>query len=164
VRAFWNAGIRRQHGVDSSVTWTGIGDITICPKGWPKFPALPKLPGLYRITLRDGQTYIGQAGDLRRRLYEYRRPTKGNEGEHILHAAIIAAGGGRLEIATDGRMADSRVRIQLEQAEIQSGLSTDTVLLNEDGPATPARLKAKIAFHEREIARLREKLNAIHSG
>lgn len=77
------------------IVWQEHGLITLCVKNWPKFPPMPEVAGLYRITLNDGQVYIGEAQSLKRRLYEYRRPTPGIEQEHRVHAAIVAVGGGK---------------------------------------------------------------------
>src|SRR5688572_29344707 len=54
--------------MSAPVTWSRVGAVTICPRHWPRFPDVPPLPGLYRIRLPDGRAYIGEGGDLRRRL------------------------------------------------------------------------------------------------
>lgn len=86
----------------SDTRWLPWGAVTICPTGWPDFTtAVPKVPRLYRFTLSDSRQYIGEAGNLWRRLREYRRPTKGNVGEHVIHEALKASRGATLELLTD---------------------------------------------------------------
>lgn len=143
------------------VIWQPHGPITLCNKGWPQFEALPDVPGLYKITLNDGRLYIGETQSLKRRLREYRRPTKGTEQEHILYHAIIEANGGKLEIFTDESLSSKPVRGQLERAEIAMALVAGHDLINNDGPATPAKLRARIKFLEFELAATRRKLSEL---
>jgi hypothetical protein len=143
------------------VIWQPHGPITLCNKGWPQFEALPGVPGLYKITLNDGRLYIGETQNLKKRLGEYRRPTKGVEQEHILYHAIIEAKGGKLQIFTDERLSSKAVRGKLEQAEIAAALAAGHDLINNDGPTTPAKLRARIKFLEFELAATRRKLSEL---
>lgn len=143
------------------VIWQPHGPITLCNKGWPQFETLPDVPGLYRITLNDGRLYIGETKSLKRRLREYRRPTKGTEQEHILYHAIIEAKGGKLEIFTDESLPSKAVRRELEQAEIAAALAAGHDLINNDGPITPAKLRARIKFLEFELSATRRKLSEL---
>lgn len=143
------------------VVWQPHGVITLCNKGWPQFEALPGVPGLYRIALNDGRLYIGETQSLKRRLGEYRRPTKGVEQEHILYHALIEAKGGKLEIFTDERLFSKPVRRQLEQTEIAAALAAGHDLINNDGPATAAKLRARIKFLEFELAATHKKLSEL---
>lgn len=140
------------------IDWQGIGHVTICDKGWPKFPKVPKLAGLYRLTLKDGRCYIGETVNLSRRLYEYRRPTKGVECEHRLHSALISANGAFLEIFTQENLSDKVERTKLEKRAIQRAIHDGVSLLNDDGPDDPIRLREKIAFHQKEITLAQLKL------
>ena len=105
------------------IEWVYAGVVIICPEGKPRFPQVPACPGLYRITLTNGRIYIGEAQDLRRRLGEYRHPTKGNEGEHVMHLEIKQAGGGSLQIYPTPTLAERRERRALEQAEISAAIA-----------------------------------------
>jgi hypothetical protein len=142
-------GVRRwgRRSKDTAPSWIDAGEIVICPRGWPQFPKVAKLPGLYRITLSDGRIYIGEAGDLKRRLHEYRRPTDGTEGEHVIHHALVEAKGGRLEISTDPRWAVRSVRRQFERDAIQLASTSGHRLLNETGKDQAKRLAGRIAYH-----------------
>ena len=104
------------------------GPVTICEKGKPRFPKVPKEPGLYRIRLADSRIYIGQAKDLHRRLGEDRHPTKGNEGEHVIHHEIKAAKGGSVDFFTTQSAADAKSRMALERAEIAAAIAQGALL------------------------------------
>lgn len=145
----------------TGVEWVQAGAVTICEKGKPRFPKVPKHPGLYRIRLADGRIYIGQAKDLRRRLGEYRHPTKGNEGEHVIHHEIKAAEGGSVDIFVGETVADLQPRMALERAEIAAAIARGELLLNDDAPASAGRLRSKIRYHERQIELLRASLAKI---
>ncbi|MFA5040979.1 MAG: GIY-YIG nuclease family protein [Bdellovibrionales bacterium] len=147
----------------TEVSWQPAGRVLICEKGWPKFPKVPKLPGLYRITLKNGRCYIGETRNLSRRLYEYRRPTKGVECEHRLHQAIIKNDGASLEIFATGdpSLSEDAVRRRLEGVAIKKALDDGVRLLNDDGPNDPDRLREKIAYHQNEIDIAQSKLNKI---
>lgn len=59
--------------------WRDAGDISLDADGSVRFPRLPALPGLYRMTFLFGEgarprIYIGETDGLRRRFNHYRRP------------------------------------------------------------------------------------------
>ena len=141
------------------LVWQPCGLITLCPKNWPKFPPMPESPGLYRITLNDGRFYIGEARHLKKRLYNYRRPTPGIEQEYRVYAALVAAQGGKIEIYTDGNLSTRVARMKLEKAEIDRAIAAKLPLLNNDGDADPVRLKAQIKYLEGELDKARNKLS-----
>lgn len=123
------------------LAWRLFGTITLCDKGLPQFSEkLPKEPGLYWIKLKDGRCYIGEAGDLNRRLQEYRHPTPGIEQEYRIHTALIAATEAELWVYMEGNMSDKSVRCRLERAEIETALKEGAKLLNHEGPSDAARL------------------------
>ncbi len=98
---------------------------------------------------------------MHRRLYEYRRPTKGNEQEYRIHEALISARTAELWIYTDGDMSNKTTRCRLERGEIEMALKGGMQLLNNDGPDDAAHLEAKVRFHEKEAAAARAKLAAL---
>lgn len=142
------------------VIWQPCGVITLCNKFWPQFPKIPKVPGLYRIVLSDGRHYIGEARNLHSRLYNYRRPTPGIEQEYRIHIALVEAGGGTIDIYTEGDLSGRPARCRLEKNEIQAVLQEGLPLLNNEGPATKARLKAKIKYLQHELSATRAQLKA----
>ncbi len=141
------------------IVWQEHGLITLCPKNWPKFPPMPEVAGLYRITLNDGRVYIGEAQSLKRRLYEYRRPTLGIEQEHRVHAAIVATTGGKIDIYTQGDLSTRAKRVELERTEIQYAVNQGMHLVNDMGANDVTAIKAKITFHEQEAERWKAKLH-----
>lgn len=138
--------------------WRDIGEICLCPAGKPAFPVVDPCPGLYRITLTDGRIYIGQTRDLRRRLSEYRHPTQGTEGEHILCAELIEARGGHLAIRTGPQLAEGPARRAAERAEIAAARAAGIELLNPGAGNGSRTILARIAYHERQLASLRQQL------
>lgn len=137
------------------VDWQLHGTIALCESGWPQFPKMPKVPGLYRITLKDGRCYIGETADLRRRLQEYRRPTRGLEQEDRIYAALISSGTATIEIFTEGDLSTKTARSRLEKAEIKAAMASNIILLNNDGRTASQRLELRIAYLERELAAAR---------
>lgn len=140
------------------VVWQEYGLITLCAKNWPQFPPMPEVAGLYRITLNDGRVYIGEAQSLKRRLYEYRRPTPGIEQEHRVHAAIVAAQGGKIDIYTEGDLSTRAKRVALENAEIDSAVVQGLKLVNDMGADDVEAIKEKIKFYEQETEKWKAKL------
>jgi hypothetical protein len=64
--------------VEVRFTWSNAGTVTLDRSGFPLFPALPDLPGLYRFDFgadADGRTvlYIGESKKLSGRARQYRR-------------------------------------------------------------------------------------------
>ena len=123
------------------VKWQTLGKIELCQKGWPKFPAVEKVAGLYRLTLDDGWRYIGQAQNLQHRLYEYRRPTQGVVQEHSIHRAITRARGAIVEVFISDDLKDSKRRCALEQQEIEIARRAGDRLLNGGSNIEEYRLK-----------------------
>lgn len=144
--------------MDPNKAWQNVGEIGICPKAWPLFGKVANGPGLYRITLRDGRVYIGQSSNLRRRLSEYRRPTAGIEGEDVLHHELIATSGGWLAIRSGASLHDAKTRRAAEQAEIAAAKAAGVELLNPGLGNGVRTLRARMAYHERQLARLRREL------
>jgi hypothetical protein len=140
------------------VKWQVLGKIELCKKGWPKFPAVGKVPGLYRLTLDDGWQYIGQAQNLHHRLYEYRRPTQGVVQEHSIHRAIIRACGATVEVFISDDLKDSGFRCALEQHEIETAKHAGKKLLNGGSTVEEYRVRLDIEYHEQELKVLRAKL------
>lgn len=141
-----------------TVVWQECGLITLCAKNWPQFPPMPEVAGLYRITLNDGRVYIGEAQSLKRRLYEYRRPTPGIEQEHRVHATIVAAKGGKIDIYTQGDLSTRAKRAALEKAEIDGAVAQGLQLINDTDTGDVEAIKAKIKFHEQEAEKWKAKL------
>ena len=139
----------------SPVNWQLHGTITLCERGWPQFPKMPKAPGLYRITLKDSSCYIGESADLRRRLQEYRRPTRGLEQEQRIYAALVASGVATIEIHIEGELSTKTARSKLEKAEIKAARARNIILLNNDGRTSSQRLELRIAYLEKELAAAR---------
>lgn len=144
-----------------SLAWQPCGLIVLCGKGWPKFPPMPEVAGLYCITLNDGRIYIGEAQSIKRRLYEYRRPTPGIEQEHRVHAALVAARGGKVDIYTAGDLSTRPKRMKLEKAEIEKAMSEGLKLINDGSEDDAGVIRLKIKFYEGEIKKLRQRLASI---
>ena len=144
--------------VTVSEKWEEIGAITICSKGRPRFPRVTAAPGLYRIKLADGRVYIGEAKDIRRRLSEYRNPTSGTEGEHLLHQEIVRAAGGKVAIYRTPDGTDRRTRRGLEKQEIKAAIQRNEPILNSGGKAYSSLLEAKLRYYEEQIQKVRAQL------
>jgi hypothetical protein len=151
---------------DDDVKWQPCGQITLCPREWPQLPEVPKGPGIYRLTFADGSVYIGESANLRRRLYEYRRPTKGNECEHQIHIKLLEQRprAPTVEVFDGGDVSTKAARCKLEQAAIQTAREAGTHLFNEDGQPKIVQLNRRIAYLENVLSDLRRELAAAQAA
>ncbi|ROP37433.1 DUF7662 domain-containing protein [Saccharothrix texasensis] len=90
------------------VTWERAGPVRLASSGALVFPTLPRLPGVYRVSLADasGQetssVYVGETEDLDRRFHHgYRRPGADQQTNQRLHDEMRAhlAKGGAVTVA-----------------------------------------------------------------
>lgn len=147
----------------STFAWQQVGRMTLCGRGKPLFPDLPDLPGLYRLTLDDAWCYIGESSNLRHRLSEYRTPTTGVIQEHSLHLALKLARGADIEIFSEGDLSSKTALCALEEVAIEAARSEGRKVLNGGNAGTAYRLSLDIQFHEKQIAKLRSKLDALNA-
>lgn len=146
------------------IIWRKYGDgIVTVAQGAPLFPKepkdpnKPKVPGIYRLTLNNGYTYIGKAGDLPLRFGNYRKPTQGTEQEHIVHYALLEARGATVDVFTDGDLSCGSARSMLEKAAIQA--APGRLLNKRKGyPIDPYYLTLKIKYHTEMLATATEAL------
>lgn len=144
-----------------SLDFAFIGNVTICPKGWPLFPAVSDVPGLYRLEI-GSLTYIGQAANLKRRFSDYRRPAQDVQTEHEVHDLIVEAGGARVSILIGDEFATEAERLAAERAAVKAAIANGTSLLNKGGRSSPAdRLRARIKFLEKMLDAARARLAAL---
>ena len=98
---------------------------------------VPEQPGLYKLAFNLWDTtyvYIGEAGDLRRRIREYsHNPTKGNAGEYLLHELLIEAGEAGLSVCCLG-LKPEKDRNNFERAKIVEARQQGLQCLNRGGP------------------------------
>ncbi len=141
-----------------AIIWRRFGDgIVRLDQGVLQFPKeskdpkRPKLPGIYRLTLKNGYTYIGKAGDLSQRFGNYRKPTQGTEQEYIVHYALMEAGEATVDVVTDDALSCGSARSMLEKAAIQA--ATGSLLNKRKGyQIDPYLLKLKIRYHKEMLA------------
>ncbi|MBN9375738.1 MAG: hypothetical protein J0I40_10170 [Cellulomonas sp.] len=129
--------------------WLGAGAVLLDTESLPQFPALPRLPGLYRMDFGlDGEAirtfYVGEAVDLARRSRNYRQAKSDNSSQHTnrrIHKEIVShlGGGGSIALAIattvrwgDGEVLDLRLRSARRLAE------NAAVLLAQTQPGTRA--------------------------
>jgi hypothetical protein len=91
----------------ADVDWSPRGAV-ILTAGKLKFPDVPEMPGVYRLTLashKGTSVYVGEADRLRRRFLHYRNPGPTQHTNIRMNAAmkaIIESGGSVfVETATD---------------------------------------------------------------
>lgn len=140
------------------IIWRPFGDgIVRVVHGKVAFPKEPretkqrKVPGVYRLNLNNGYSYIGKASDLMSRFSNYRRPTQGTEQEYIVHYALTEAGGAHVDVVTDGDLSCGSVRAMLEKVAIQA--ATGRLLNKRKGcPLDPYYLALRIKYHTEMLA------------
>ncbi len=137
-----------------AIAWTNTARIEV-QSGRVVLPALPNEPGLYRLSFGDGYTlYFGEAGDIQRRVgdYYFYSPSTGIESEYRIHNAILNFRGADVSWVTGEQYAARSSRCVQEYQEIKAAKLANKTVLNG------GTLEERIAFHERELTRLREKL------
>lgn len=145
------------------MNWKYCGEIRLGTGGKLEFPTVIAVPGVYRLILNDGWYYIGEAGNVSHRLWEYGHPTTGVIAEHRIHQALKNAGGAIVEMLTDGNMKDKSTRCAIETDAIRSARLEGAKVLNGGRTDSEYAISLDIAYHEREIEKLRRKLCAISS-
>jgi len=136
-------------------TWHDAGDLCLDQSDVPKFPPLPRIPGLYRFEFRSaGQgdvnaVYIGESQNLLQRGSNYRNAKTDRTRQRTnrrIHREIVGhiSGGGTIgfAIATDARMGVSSDAVDLRwksarrmaenAAVLLAQLSGSAVVLNID--------------------------------
>jgi hypothetical protein len=133
--------------------WSNTGRVTLDRSGFPQFPALPDLPGLYRFDFGaddDGRSvlYIGESKKLSERARQYRRAKTDRTTaltSRRLHRTMVEhlSSGGEITmfIVTEVRLGDNTVislgrksgRLLAESAAVVSThLDPRVVILNID--------------------------------
>lgn len=95
--------------VNVDLVWRHAGQIVLDPNGFPRFPALPRDPGLYRFDFGTGNDgirtlYIGESKSLARRAGNYRNAKTDRSTQRTsrrIHKEIVThlAGGGGIDFA-----------------------------------------------------------------
>jgi hypothetical protein len=140
------------------VNWEYCGEIRVGVDGKLELPAVRAVPGVYRLVMKDGWHYIGEARDLSHRLWEYGHPTTGVIAEHRISQALKNAGGAIVEIMTSGNMAEKATRCSIEAEAIKSARRAGAKVLNGGDSTSEYSLSLDISYHEIEIEKLRQKL------
>lgn len=146
-----------------SVQFVLLGQVILCPKGWPKFPPVPAVPGLYRLDIGAG-SYIGQTSNLKRRFQNYRRPAQDVQTENEIHDLIVSVGCAQAFVMTGDGLATEAERLAAERAAIKAATAEGMTVLNKAGDRSPAdRLRTRIAFLEKMLATARARLAELES-
>ena len=140
------------------ITWQDRGRMALCSKGWPKFPFIEQVPGLYRLVLDSGWVYIGEAKNLQYRLDNYRTGNTGLIQETRVHTALREAGGATVSIFTAPHLVEKTSRCMIETDAVRAARNAGQKVLNGAQANEPYVIHLDIKFHELEIAKLRAKL------
>ncbi|HSK55485.1 MAG TPA: hypothetical protein VK908_09530 [Jiangellales bacterium] len=137
--------------------WLRAGQITLDTAGLPKFPQLPRLPGLYRYDFGLDETglrtvYIGESVELARRASNYRNAKTDRSRQRTsrrIHKEIVQhlQMGGSIDFAIatqvqlgDGQATDLRLKSARRLAENAAVLiaqtASSTRVLNIDADLT----------------------------
>jgi hypothetical protein len=147
-----------------AIPWQDRGRTTLCSKGWPKFPLIEQVPGLYRLVLDSGWVYIGEAKNLQYRLADYRTGNTGLIQETRVHVALREAGGAAVAIFTAPHLVEKTSRCMLEADAVLAARQAGHKVLNGAQATEPYGIHLDIKFHELQIAKLRAKLAQIEAG
>lgn len=134
--------------------WQSIGRITFEEEKLSLPEGVPTEPGLYRLEFENDRFYVGEASDIRRRLgdYLFYHPSVGIESEQRIYKALVNSHGANVYVLRGESFATRSARCIREYDEIRKLKSDKKEVLNG------GNLEDRIAFHESEAKRLREKL------
>jgi hypothetical protein len=145
------------------ITWQDRGRMTLCSKGWPEFPLIEPVPGLYRLVLDSGWVYIGEAKNLQYRLADYRTGNTGLIQETRVHAALREAGGAAVSIYTAPHLVEKTSRCMIEADAVRTAREAGLRVLNGAQVTEPYCIQHDIKFHELQLSKLRAKLATIEA-
>ncbi len=143
------------------ISWQDRGRMSLCSKGWPKFPTIEPVPGLYRLVIDSGWVYIGEAKNIQFRLDDYRTGNTGLIQETRIHAALREAGGALVSIFTAPHLVEKTSRCMLEADAVRAARHAGHKVLNGAQATEPYGILLDIKFHELEITKLRAKLSRL---
>lgn len=140
-------------------TWCNLNPIT--PKA--ALDHVPTQSGLYKLTFKLWDTtyaYIGQAGDLRRRIREYvQSPTQGNHMEFLLLDLMTEAGEAELSISHLG-VESQKERTVLETAAVAEARRLGQKCLNRGGLTDIRMQRFRLESEERMLIKDLERVRA----
>ncbi len=128
--------------------WLVAGSITLDEAGFPRFPSLPRLPGLYRYDFGVDEAgihslYIGESAELARRASNYRNAKTDRSRQRTsrrIHKEIVGhlSGGGSIEfaIATSVRWGDNDEELDLRLKSARRLAENAAVLVAQTTPST----------------------------
>jgi hypothetical protein len=145
--AFDHSRLEKLDALDVRVafSWLRAGPISLDDAGLPRFPALPRVPGLYRYDFGVDDagirtSYVGESVDLARRASNYRNAKNDRSRQRTsrrIHKEIVGhlAAGGTIEfaIATSARWGDD-VELDLRLKSARRLAENAAVLLAQTQP------------------------------
>jgi hypothetical protein len=132
--------------------------MTLCAKGWPSFPSVEAVPGLYKLELDSGWIYFGEAKNLQYRLSDYRTGNTGLIQETRVHTALKQAGGAEVSVFIADFLQEKTSRCMLEAQAVQCARERGAKVLNGAQSNHPYCIELDIKFHQLQIEKLRRKL------
>ena len=138
-------------------TWESKGRIEV-DNGRIILPELPDEAGLYRLMFDEHTVYIGEAGDIQRRVGDYVRyyPSVGIESEFRIHNALMKSGGADVAVLTGSEFASRSQRCVREHLEIKEARKSEANMRVLNG----GTIAERIAFLKSEIQRLEKQLDS----
>ena len=138
--------------------WVYKGDLDVTATGRLALLNIPAEPGVYRLR-SENNCYVGQARNLRNRIYEYCRPTQHLEHEHRLHW-LLRDKPCKVEVIVSAETTDLTYRRSLERLGIQQSREKDLFLWNLSQHSKPDQYQMLIDYHQAMI----QKYKALLAG
>jgi len=129
-----------------SISWLYVGDLDVTVKGRLPLSHIPSEAGIYRL-ISGTYCYVGQAQNLRNRVYEYCRPTQHLEHEHRLHW-LLRGKKCRVEVAVTPEMKSLAHRRSQEEIAFEQSRQEGLVLWNLSQHSKSAQYQMLIEYHE----------------
>ena len=139
--------------------WTFAGVVQFCARRKPVFGGIPTSSGVYLLEI-DDRAYVGSAGDLRRRLNDYRNPTDSFD-EHHRRDLIVQAARAAVFYITNEELSDKSKREALEQEILAEHRAAGTVTINRGEKRDEAYLQKKIAHYQAIVEKTKADLHSL---
>lgn len=133
--------------MSEELQWQELGLMDVGAIGKLPLKHIPADPGVYKVSV--GKTcYIGQAINIRNRVYEYHRPTQGIEHEQRLHRLLRKAEVVSLAVIVGPEMRDGATRRAIELKAWKQAEAQGVSLLNVSRNPKQKQYEMLLQYHE----------------
>lgn len=141
-----------------SLEWVCKGDLDVTTEGRMPLLYIPAEPGLYRLR-SENNCYVGQAQNLRNRVYEYCRPTQHLEHEHRIHW-LLRDKPCKVEVIVSAEMSNLAYRLSQERLALEQSRKQGLFLWNLSQHPKADQYRMLIDYHQTMVRKYEALLTA----